>query len=230
MHHVRVTQKLLRHIQVEFQLKLTPIMIFHFLFFPLSVLLLWLSTSGAANKDTACSAVRSSPFGASILQPPPRASDSEWGGPPRAGNRPSDPVWRTASFLGRPLLIYRGTDGIECVATDGRQLSGAETSDRSKSNSLQRGGINFIIKSRFHSGCYCLKRRNRLCDHRNGCESGSGSTFQTAHLMIHPLPEFSFHLLVRSEWCVDIPWKDPAKRTVRVLRILRIRHHKINKI
>lgn len=77
MRRVRVTQKLLRHIQVEFQLKLTPIMIFHFLFFPLSVLLLWLSTSGVANKDAACSAVRSSPLGASMLQQPPTASDSE---------------------------------------------------------------------------------------------------------------------------------------------------------
>lgn len=170
MRRVRVTQKLLRHTQVEFQLKLTPIMIFHFLFFPLSVLLLWLSTSGAANKDAACSAVRSSPLGASMLQQPPRASDSEWGWPPRAGNQPSAPVWSTASFLGRPLLIYGGTDDREFVAADGRQLSGAETSDRSNINFE----INFIINSRFHSGCYCLQRRNRLCDFCDGRETGNG--------------------------------------------------------
>lgn len=74
-------------------------MILHLLlFFPRSLLLLWLSSSGATNKDAACSAEWSSPSAPSM---PPSATNScrcfpggtewqpEWGGWLRAGYDPS---------------------------------------------------------------------------------------------------------------------------------------------
>lgn len=124
-----------------------------FLLFPRPVFLLWLSSSGATNKDAACSAERSSPLGPSMLQ---SASNSclcfaggterqaEWGGCLRAGY---DPSARVEHRLVSPLSASPSSRSDWSERVGDCWLKPAEqTSPVNLMHGASQGGVGALIK------------------------------------------------------------------------------------